>query len=69
MHAYGTSDGRLHSYRSIDGLTHVRLVAAAKADNRSVASEIEMLLQLREHWRELVEPDHPLALPLPEVIA
>lgn len=59
----------MHTYRSIDPTVHTRLVQAAKEDRRSVASEIRMLLDLREHWAQLTVPDHPLALPLPEVIA
>lgn len=55
--------------RCLDDSTHRRLAAAAKEDNRTIASELQMLLDLREHWKELTEPDHPLALPLPEVIA
>lgn len=55
--------------RALDDSTHKRLRQAAKEDNRSMASELQMLLDLRERWYELTMPEHPLALPLPEVIA
>lgn len=68
-----TRDARPAGYqfciRSLDEKVHRRLRAAAEEDNRSMASELWMLLDLREHWKQLTEPDHPLALPLPEVIA
>lgn len=68
-----SSDSRQAGYqfaiRCLDDSTHKRLRQAAQEDNRSMASELQMLLDLREHWMEIAVPDHPLALPLPEVIA
>jgi hypothetical protein len=61
--------GHQFAIRALDDKVHKRLRQAAEEDNRSMASELWMLLDLREHWKDLVEPDHPLALPLPEVIA
>lgn len=55
--------------RALDETPHRRLRQAAKEDNRTMASELMMLLDLRERWHELNVPGHPLALPLPEVIA
>lgn len=59
----------LFAVRCLDDSTHKRLAQAAKDDNRTIASELQMLLDLREHWHKLTVPEHPLALPLPEVIA
>ena len=61
--------GYQFAIRCLDDSTHKRLRRAAEEDNRTMASELQMLLDLREHWKELVTPDHPLALPLPEVVA
>ena len=61
-------DPFLFAVRSPDRATRDSLVRAAKADNRTVSSEIDFLLDLREHYASVSVPDHPLAQP-PEVLA